>query len=293
MIARLVAWAKQRWKQIEVTLPVRAWNRFADLRGNRLAGAVAFYGFVALFPLLLLLAAVASMLSREDGKEIVQDLVDDNLPGLKFDVSPFFAHANTLTLISAVALLWTGLAWVDAVRAAVRSMWELDDQPGNVVVRKALDLLTLVGLGVLVLLSFGASVALSYVSGQVLDFVGIEGGWGNAALQVVSVVLSVAVTAVLFAYLLSGMPRIVVEARHLWWVALSGAVAFELLRRLLVGFITGPASRDAYAAFAVPLALLAWIYVISRLLMLLAAINAEVASTDQSDEPGEQQEQPS
>jgi membrane protein len=248
---------------------------------------VSFYGFVSLFPLLLLAAAIAGLALGSDGEEVVQELVDDNIPELKLDVSPFFASAGTLSVVGAGILISTGLSWVDATRAAVRSMWRLDDQPGNFAVRKAYDLVALLGLGLLLLASWGASVGLSQLADHLLGFAGIDGSWHSAALQVVSIVLAVAVSAVMFAYLLSGLPRVRIPTAQLVWVTLLGGAVFEVLRQVLVGFVVRSADREAYVTLgiALPLAILAWIYVVTRLLMFMAALSAESASgVDETDD---------
>ena len=271
MIARLRAF----WDRLQLTLPLRAWKRYGDLRGNRLAGASSFYGFVSLFPLLVLSAAIVSAVAGPSGVETVQDIVNDNLPGLNIDVSEFHSNAGAVGIIGAVTLLFTGLGWVDSVRAAVRSMWGLDDQPGNIVVRKALDIVALAGLGVLILISTGASVVLVSFAGDVIDWLGLGGGgW---LLRVVSGLVSVGASTALFAYLLAGLPRIVVPIRNLLVVSLLGAVAFEILKQFLVQFVVGTATQNSYAAFATPIAMLAWIYLVTRLLMVAAALTAESA----------------
>jgi membrane protein len=57
--------------------------------------------------------------------------------------------------------------------------------------------------------------------------------------------------------------------------ALVGGVALEVLKRLLIGYISGFAGNNTYGAFGVPVALLVWIYVVARLLMVVAAWTAE------------------
>lgn len=288
MIDRL----KQVWARLQRTRPLRAWQRYDDLRGNRLAGAVSFYAFVSLFPLLLLSAVAATLVAGPSGVEVVQEIVDENLPGLGIDVSTFYDRAGTLGLIGLATLVFTGLGWVDACRAAVRSMWGLDDQPGNLVARKAVDLLALIGLGVLIVVSWGASVLLGQLAQTVLDELGLEGWLSRAALWLIGSVLSIGASAVLFAYLLTGLPRIKVPVKELALTAIVGAVAFEVLKQFLVSYVAGPASRSAFAAFATPLALLAWIYLVTRLLMYLAALSAESAieasgaTAEDAGEPG-------
>jgi membrane protein len=271
----VIAKLRSVWARLQLTLPLRAWKRYGDLRGNRLAGASSFYGFVSLFPLLVLSAAIVSAIAGPSGVERVQDIVNENLPGLEVDVTKFHENAGTVGVIGAGVLLFTGLGWVDSVRAAVRSMWGLDDQPGNVVVRKGLDIVSLAGLGVLILVSSGASVVLVSFAGEVLDWLGFgSGGW---MLRVVSGLVSVGASTALFAYLLAGLPRIVVPIRNLLVVSLLGAVVFEILKQFLVQYVVGTATQNSYAAFATPLAMLAWIYLVTRLLMVAAALTAESA----------------
>lgn len=276
------------WARLQTTRALRAWNRYNTLRGNRLAGAVTFYGFVSLFPLLVIAAAVGSAVAGSDGIETIQQIVDENLPGLGIEVEKFYGRAGTIGIIGAGTLLVTGLGWVDATRAAVRSMWGVDDQPGNVVTRKALDVASLAGLGVLLAASWGVSVLVGALAEDVLGWTGLNGTFSTAVLWVIGTALSIGVSGLLFAYLLAGLPRIAMAARGLVAASLLGAVAFEILKQFLVGFVTGPASSSGYAAFAAPLALLAWIYLVTRLLMFLAALTAEwaVDTLDDDEDAG-------
>lgn len=273
MIARL----RKLWRRLEPTLPVRAWRRYGDLRGDRLAGAASFYGFVSLFPLLLLASAIASRVAGPAGVETVQQMVDDNFPDLGLEVGRFYRNAGTIGLVSGVVLIYTGLRWVDAIRAAVRSMWGMDDQPGNIVTRKLLDLASLTGLGVLLATSWGVSVVVRRMTQEFLGWIGIDGTGATGTLEAISWLLSTGVNTLIFAYLLTGLPRIMVPAGEQILTALLGAVAFEILKNVLVGYVLGPGADDTYAAFATPLALIAWIYVVTRLLMILAAVTAESA----------------
>lgn len=286
MIARLrelAARASGLGARLKATRPIRAAIRYSDFRGNRLAGAVSFYGFVSLFPLLALTGAIASRLIGEAGIVTLQELVDENLPGLQLNVAGFADRAGTIGLVGAVTLLWTGLLWVDATRAAVRSMWELHDAPGNLVVRKLVDLAALVGLGAIMLVSWGATVMVDAAADFVLDLVGITGGLGELASRGLALTLAITSSSVLFGYLLAGLPRIPIPLRVLIPAAVLGGLVFEALKQLVAQFAFVVAPDNTYAAFAVPLALLAWIYLVTRLLMGLAAATAEWAK----DHPAE------
>ncbi len=276
---RLMEW----WERLQPTLPVRAWQRYGDLRGDRLAGAASFYGFLSLFPLVLLSAVFASSIAGTSGIQTVQDLVDENLPGFGsrsgtgIDVASFYENSGTLGVIGGVTLVYTGLRWVDSIRAAVRSMWRMEDKPGNIITRKFFDLVALAGLGLLLAISWGTSVVLRHAARWLLDSMGFDGAAGAGAIEAISWVLSIGVNTMLFSYLLAGLPRIIVPPRNLLLTALFGAVVFEVLKTFLVSYVVGPASNSAYAAFATPLAMMAWIYLVTRLLMVLAALTVESA----------------
>ena len=290
MIARLrefVDRAKRLGPTLMALRPVRAAIRYNELRGNRLAGAVSFYGFVSLFPLLALASAITVQVIGPSGVETIQEIVDEYLPGFDLNISAFAAQAGTVGLIGGITLLWTGLLWVDATRAAVRLMWELDDSPGNLVVRKLADLASLIGLGVIILVSWGATAAVAAATDDVLDWLGINGGFGTITSRAVALVLAIASSSLLFGYLLAGLPRIPIPLKLLLVVALIGGLVYEVLKQLVTQFAIVVTPDPAYAIFAVPLALVAWIYLVTRLLMGLAAATAEWGQNHPDKQPAQ------
>jgi membrane protein len=260
------------------TRAVRSAVRYTEQRGNRLAGAFSFYGFVSLFALLTLIGSITLQLIGSEGLQTVQEITDEYLPGLEIDVAALAGNAGTIGLVGAIVLLWTGLAWVDSARAAVRSMWRLDDAPGKYVTRKLIDLVVLVGLGAVLLVSWAATVTVDAAADQVLGWLGIDDGGGWWISRTTALVVGLVSSAVLFGYLLAGLPRIPVPIRVLLPAAALGGLVFELLKQLVTQYAVLAVPDNTYAAFAVPLALLAWIYLVARLLMFLAASTAEWAA---------------
>ncbi|MEU4608513.1 YihY/virulence factor BrkB family protein [Kribbella sp. NPDC023972] len=269
------------WKRFSRTQLWRAWNRYGDRRGNRLAGATSFFGFLSLFPLIVLAAAITGPLLGDAAVETLKESLTQNLPGIgdKIDIDSLISHAGTIGLVSGVSLLITGLGWIDSLRASIRSMHELDDQPGNIVKLKLVDLGALVGLGVIGVIATGASSVLTGLSERIVDWVDLDGTWlANWGLDLISIVLGIAAGAVLFLYLLTAMPRIVLPRKVALIAALAGGVLFFLAQKLgniYVTYVLG--SNAAYGALALPLALLVWIYLMTRAIMLLAAWTKEAS----------------
>lgn len=258
----------------------RAWQAyqlFGDTQGNRLAGAVTFFGFLALFPLLTVaLAIAAAALSQQRVDELQKDIADQ-ASGLSdaIDLNSLVDNAATVGVISGVVLLLSGLGWVETMRGSVRAIWRLPQDPGQVFVRKAWDCVVLLGLGVVCLLSLGVSAGATTLARRLADAIGLTGGAGRAVLTVVGFLVAVGADLLLFAYLLGPFPRITDQSRRaLFGGALIGAVGFEVLKVALSSYLGSVAGRSLYGAFGVPVALLLWIDFVARLLLYCAAWTA-------------------
>ncbi|MEU4288217.1 YihY/virulence factor BrkB family protein [Kribbella sp. NPDC026596] len=265
---------KAIWARFSRTQLWRAWARFGNRRGNRLAGATTFYAFLSLFPLIVLAAAIVGPLLGDKAIQALKDSLDKNLPGIgnQIDIDALIAHAGTIGLISGVALLWTGLAWVDSLRASIRSMHELDDQPGNFVLVKLWDLGALVGLGLIGLIATGVSSVLSALAQRIVDRTHLDA----SLLSVTSLVLGLGAGAILVLYLQTALPRIILPRKVALIAALAGGILYYLAQKLGNLYVTHVIGTNAaYGTLALPLALLVWIYLLTRAIMLIAAWTKE------------------
>ena len=285
--------AKAVWARFSQTQLWRAWKRYGDRRGNRLAGATSFFAFLSLFPLIVLAAAVTGLLLNDEAVDKLKMGITENLPGIgdKIDIDSLIANAGTIGLISGVTLLFTGMGWIDSLRASIRSMHELDDQPGNFVKLKVIDLIALVGLGLIGLLATASSSILAGLSEDIIRWVDLDGTWlAHWGLQAISIVLGILSGAILFLYLQSGMPRVALPRRVALIAALAGGIVFFLAEKLGNAYVDHVIGRNqAYGALALPLALLVWIYLMTRIIMLIAAW-AKEATIDYRWHTGEAEE---
>ncbi len=254
--------------------PYRVYEYFSAARGNRLAGAVTFFGFLALFPLLTVGLAIAVSTLDDTQVAKVQKHISDQLPGLSdaLNLPSLIANAGTVGLVGGALLLISGLGWVGTMRTSIRDVWQLPDEDGNPVLRKAWDVVVLGGLGLVSLFSLGASAAGTSLAGRIADAIGLGSGY---LLTGVGVLIAIGSDTLLFAYLLAPFPGITGQRRRdLLQGALIGAVGFELLKVLLASYLGSVAVRSLYGAFATPVALLLWINFVCRLLMYCVAWTA-------------------
>lgn len=260
---------------------LRTFDYYDRRNGNANAAAVAFFGFLSFFPLLALAFFVIGYVSKvapEARGELV-DAIDAVFPGLigpgpnQISLTFFEVYAGTSVSIGLVALLYTGLAWVSAMRRALGEMLGVaaEDRLGFVP-GKARDLGMLVVLGVVLVLSVSLSGTMTWFSEQILEWGGVERSFvAGELLWVITHGLAVLATTVLFMTMFALVPRPPIPRRAMWQGALIGALGFEVLKSVAGLLISMTAQRPAFQAFGVALVVVVWINFFSRLVMLSAA----------------------
>ncbi|MFC9478696.1 YihY/virulence factor BrkB family protein [Streptomyces griseus] len=273
----------------------RSYERLDRVHWARLAAAITFISFLALFPLIAVGAAVAAALLSDKQLDTIKDKLADQVPGIsdQLGIDGLVANAGTVGLVAGALLLFTGVGWVGSMRECLRAVWELDDvQKANPVVAKVKDAVLLVGLGGAVLATVAVSSIGSMAVGRTADLIGIpDGGAGGVLLRVAALAVAVVADFLLLLYLLTLLPGVEPPRRRLVVAALLGAVGFELLKLLLGSYMREVAGKSMYGAFGVPIALLLWINFTAKLLLFCAAWTAtgskdEEGAEDQEDDEG-------
>ncbi|MGW2229374.1 YihY/virulence factor BrkB family protein [Streptomyces formicae] len=282
---------------VERVMRTHAWHAYERLdrvHWARLAAAMTFISFLALFPLLTVAAAVAAATLSKTQQNHLEDKISEQVPGIsdQLDLDALVANAGTVGLVAGALLLFTGIGWVGSIRECLRAVWELEDTEENPVLRKVKDAGVLIGLGGAGLASVVASALASTMVGWTADRLGIdEQGWGAVLLQVIAFAIAVLADFLLLLYVLTLLPGVQPHRRDLLIAGLIGAAGFELLKLLLGGYMKGVAAKSMYGAFGVPVALLLWINFTAKLLLFCAAWTAtrrashkEAAENEADDE---------
>jgi membrane protein len=252
-----------------MALPVAVFKRFGEHAGGRLATAISYWGFFSIFPLLLVFVTVLNIV-LEDEPDTRQDLVDGALgqiPVLGTDL------ANTQTalggswatiVIGLLVALWAGLAAANALQTGLEEISDtpMFDRPNAAVVRVR-------SVAVLVILAVGLSVSTLAIGAAQFEQFGML---TTAAGLIISLVVHTSMLLVTFKLFVSGRNRL----RELVpgaLVAGAGIVALQAVGTLVVNrYIKG--ASDTYGTFAVVIALLSWFFLVSRVVLLGAELNA-------------------
>jgi len=263
----------------------RAQERYGEVLGGRLAAANAYYGFFAAFALGLVgYSILGFMLERNlDLAAEVDQFLRDNLPFL--DIAAVQQSRGGVGLFGLVALLFAGVGWVEALRSSQRLIWELEQQPGNPIVRRLLDLAMLVGLGLLLTASVAAASGIEWLVAEMTPI----------GRSVTTWVLTVGVNTVLAVALLGAVPRLRISPRRLLPAAVLVVAGVTLLNSLGGAYIDRVRGNGAYAVVATAVGVLVYLYLFHQMLLFAAAVAAtnphgrmvDLAAGPPPEEPGE------
>jgi membrane protein len=238
--------------------PVGVWKKFGDDQAGNLAALIAYYAFVSIFPLLLVLATLLQIVLHSN-PGLRERLVKSALHAYPV-IGPEIGrsvHALTSTgialVIGLVGAVLGARGVAIAMQNALSSVWAIPRQqrpgfPMSTVL--AIELIVVVGVGQI------AAAALS----------GLAGGLGHvisgAGAEVATIALSFVANVGVFWLAFRIATARKVSWRDLRLAAVLSAASWQLLLLLGGYFISHLLHRSSalYGVFGVVLGMLAWLY---------------------------------
>ncbi|WP_161789895.1 YihY/virulence factor BrkB family protein [Streptacidiphilus neutrinimicus] len=262
--------AVDRWQQRH-TVPGFGFGvvkKFGDDRGGQLAALITYYGFAALFPLLLLLTTVLGYALRGD-PGLQQRVLNSALAhfpviGDQLRTNIHSLHGSALAVvIGALGLLYGSLGIAQTLQFAMAQVWNIPDveRPGFWPrTERSVALVAVLGVGLLVS-SAATGVVASIGAGPVITVAGLAA----------SVAVNTGLYLVCF--------RILTPAQIRWRCLVPGCLVAGPAWTVLQGFggvLVAHQLRHAtavYGLFGTVLGLLWWIYLGAQLTVYAAEIN--------------------
>jgi len=280
VIDRIKAWIESlRAHHPHVDRLVRMQEHFGSVKAGQQAGAVTYFGFLSVFPVLAIAYFVVGLVARvyPHAQQNLHDAIDSVLPGLvgggqgQVSLANIQSSANTVGVVGLVGVLYAGLGWLSSLRSALLVVFCVPsrEQP-NFLVGKLRDLATLVVLGVVLLLTVAVTGVVDGFSTQVLHWIGAPQSL-NWLVKVISIAFGLAANMLLFfaMFVLLAEPRL--PHRNLWAGAALGGVGFEILKQISGVLLKSTQGQPAFQVFGISLILLVWINYFSRVTLYAAA----------------------
>lgn len=246
--------------------PLGVVKKFADDQAGQLAALMAYYGFFALFPLLLVLVTVLGFLLRGN-RSLYDDIVNGALgqfPVIGEDLRVNALGGSTVALVLGLATaLWAGLGITLAGQRAMDRVWDVPHRlRRNFLTARLRGLLILLVLGLL-------NVAVTTAVGLLV------GGLGGTTLTVGGFLVSALFDVVLFWAVFRLFTSERVPTRQLWPGIVLAAVGWALLQAVGGLYVDRVVRRAnaTYGFFAIVIGLLSWLYLGGQMLLYAAEAN--------------------
>ena len=255
---------------------IRMYGRYQADGGDRLAAGVTFYWFLSLFPILLLAISVLGFVYGDEAPQKVTDALAGYLPQqLVETIGDTLQDAKGKAgVLGLLGLLLSGLGWIDGLRDAVRSIWHQNIKAGNILTRKLIDIVVLVGLFATILTSIVITGATTAATTGVLNLLGLEDtGVAKLFTQALAYILSGVADTLLFLYMFTRLPKVKTPLMQILRAAIFGAVGFEILKFVGAYYVARTTTKGeaTYGTFAVVVGMLLFLNLVSRLILLTAA----------------------
>jgi membrane protein len=292
----LKARLRARWPFVDHL--ARAGGRYRRRQGDLMAAGVTYFGFLSLFPLLLLVGSIAGLVLS--GNSLLQqelyDAIREAIPGTTGDwlveqVQNAISSAGVVGIIGLVGFLYAGLRLMDQLRIGMERIWKGRVDDPEFLRDNLQDVVALFALFMAGLLSLSLTVLVTQATTRVLGFLGLDDATGVGVLtQCLGIALALAGDTVVFLWLLRFVPSVNHPFRLLLPGALFGAVGLEVLK-VFGGVYLALISRSVTsAAFGGAVGILVWINLVARFSFYTAAWTASLpaieATTGEASRPG-------
>ena len=253
--------------------PIAVVYKFTDDQGPYLAALITYYGFLSLFPLLLLLVTILGF-ALDGNPDLQAEVIDSALAQFPVIGSQLRENVHSLRgsgaglAVGIVAMLYGCLGVAGAMQNAFNRAWAVphNRRPNPVTARlRSLIMLLVLGAGVLV-----TTVLAGLTTGA--DAYGADVG---SVLRVAAILLAVLANIGLFTLAFRVLTATEVATRDLLVGAVVAGVGWQVMQILGTYFVTHSlkGTQEAYGVFGLVLGLIAWIYVLALVTVLATEIN--------------------
>lgn len=279
--------------KVDATAPGRTHARYGANNGNVLAGGIAYYSLTSIAAGLVLAATIASLLAQAIPglRPDVFSLLGQLIPGTVGDDGLITPDARIVTPVAGVvglgaltALANTATRFLGGLRTGVRTMLGRK-AGGNAIEGKARDLAALLGLVLVLGLGLALQVASSRVANWLADRIGAQ--WVDAwVIRLPATLVGLVADMLFLALALLVLGRARVSWSRLWRVLLVAGVVMGVLRQASSAVVGSAADNRVLAPFAAIVTLLAFVELVTRVVLYAAAwIGARQVAGAVAEEP--------
>ena len=248
-----------------IVLAKRTFQEWNNDEAPKLGAALAFYSMLSIGPLLLIAVSLAGLVVARDhaGRYIIEQVRGlvgaDGAKALEavIDHAQSQKQGIIATAIGLATLLISAAGFFGQLQAALNTIFDVPKEKagfGDFIKKRLLSFGMVIGICLLLLSSLVISAALAGLTGVV------GSSASSLMLQAVNVVVSLAVSTLLFALTFKVLPDVKLAWRDVWIGAFLTALLFAV-GKFLIGLYLGRSSfSSTYGAAGSLIVLLVWVY---------------------------------
>jgi membrane protein len=259
---------------------MRAAQRYQDCKGDFFAAGITYFTVFALFPLMMVGFSVAGfvLVRHQDWLNQIKDWVKGSVKGdtaqtLTSLIDAAVDSRTSVGLIGLAVAAYAGLGWIGNLREALSAMWEQRHEPGGFVRTKLSDLMALVSVFLAIIVTVGlTALTTSDLMQKVLSWFNLEDAPGvTLALKIVTQLLSLGISWLLFSWMIARLPRESLSLRSAGKAGLLAAIGFEVFKHVASIYLSRITHGPAGATFGPVLGLLVFAYITARMILFATA----------------------
>ena len=256
-----------------IQLMVRTVKQLGQDNASDMAGSIAYYGILSIFPLLLgVISILGFFLPSETVQRQVFQFVEANLPAsvdlVEQNISHIIRLRGTVGIASLLGLFWSGSVIFGAIGRVMNRAWDIQKQR-PFYIRKLRDITLALATSILFFLSLGFtsfSAMIPLTELRVMETLTV----------LVSRLLGFLIIFAVFSLIYMFMPNIKTPWRYIWPGALFAAILFETVKSLFIYYLANFASYElVYGSLASVIVLLVWVYLSAYILIIGAEFSSE------------------
>ena len=258
--------------RIAAHLARETWREWNDHQAARLGAALAFYAILSIGPLLLIVVSVAGLTFDNDHARSylltqMQHLVGTD--GARA-VGDILTHASSphksliATAVGVATVLVSASGFFAQLQGAMNTVWNVPREKANLagfVSKRLMPFGMILGMCLLLLFSLVISAGIAAATAMVGDL-------PTLALDIGNSVISILITAILFAMIFKVLPDVDILWRDVWVGAAFTALLFSIGKYLIGLYLGRSALSSTYGAAGSLIVLLVWIYYSSQVFLL-------------------------
>jgi uncharacterized BrkB/YihY/UPF0761 family membrane protein len=247
-------------------VPYAVMKKFGDDNANLVVVALAWYGFTAIFPLLLVVMTVFGLIGEASiGKGVLQTLHQFPMVGSSFNpANSNSLHGSVLGLvIGLLGLLYGAQGVTQTAQLAMATVWNIpQDQRTGFLPRLGRSIAGLVTIGL-------AFIVNAFVTGYA------TGGTANYAIRIPILIGLLVLNAGLYFATFTLLTAKAIGPRGLLPGAIAGAVAFTALITVGTGLVTHQLNHasTAYGNFGSVIGIVGFLLLLAKLSLYAAELN--------------------